>query len=519
VRRLASIAAALCAVLTFAAPALADDICTLGGFGTSPGSGTLTKFSTATGTASSIAFAGASLGAPAIHPAGTKVYIPDATGNRLVVARGSDGAATGETIAVGDEPIKVLFSPSGARAYALNRASSTVSIIDVVTDRVLGSTAAPGAVDIALRPDGTTLYILTGDGTTAGIRVLATAGDGTTSAPLSLTDPPTSASHIAATNSTLVIADDTANRLGTVSVDGGPLTYSLALAALPTALTVSHDGATAYVATAAPAVVTMAIATQNLGSAVTASGAVGSLSSGPTGLVYAAETSRVRVYTSAGAATGTQLDVAVAAAAICTSTATVPSAPQAVTGTRGDSAMAVAWTAPAATGGAPITSYEVTASPGGATCTASDATTCTVTGLRNGTGYSFTVRARNVVGWGPASDRSAAIQPRRDTSAQPLAMSRVAVRTTRRAVIFSATVTTSGPGLIAQVAKVKSRRYCTMSRMVPAAGTYTVRCTTKAAGRKLVQARRTTFQVRTTFTPRIGPLASTRQDVSVARRR
>ena len=90
-----------------------------------------------------------------------------------------------------------------------------------------------------------------------------------------------------------------------------------------------------------------------------------------------------------------------------------PRAPTAVGATGGQNAQApVSWTAPVWNGGATVTSYTVTASPGGQTCTTTaPATTCTVTGLTNGTAYTFTVRATNSVGAGPASAASAAVTP------------------------------------------------------------------------------------------------------------
>src|SRR5262249_27246966 len=68
----------------------------------------------------------------------------------------------------------------------------------------------------------------------------------------------------------------------------------------------------------------------------------------------------------------------------------------------------VTWTAPG-TGGSPITSYTVTPYVGGTAQAPVSATTTSlsVTGLTNGTAYTFTVAATNAVGTGPASAPSA----------------------------------------------------------------------------------------------------------------
>jgi hypothetical protein len=88
----------------------------------------------------------------------------------------------------------------------------------------------------------------------------------------------------------------------------------------------------------------------------------------------------------------------------------VPGAPTNVTAIAGAQSAAVTWSAPA--NGNPITSYAVTASPGGAPSTIDGTqTSATVTGLANGTSYTFTVTATNAVGTSAASAPSNAVTP------------------------------------------------------------------------------------------------------------
>jgi uncharacterized protein (TIGR02145 family) len=89
---------------------------------------------------------------------------------------------------------------------------------------------------------------------------------------------------------------------------------------------------------------------------------------------------------------------------------TVPGAPTIGTATAGNAQATVTFTAPSSNGGSAITGYTVTSNPGSITGTGT-ASPITVTGLTNGTAYTFTVTATNAVGTGPASAASNSVTP------------------------------------------------------------------------------------------------------------
>ncbi|TEX47786.1 MAG: hypothetical protein B7C54_01600, partial [Acidimicrobiales bacterium mtb01] len=100
---------------------------------------------------------------------------------------------------------------------------------------------------------------------------------------------------------------------------------------------------------------------------------------------------------------------------------TTPSAPTGVAGVAGNASVTVSWTAPSGNGGSAVTGYVVTVSSGGSygavgagSCTSagsSTSTSCTVTGLSNGTAYTFKVAAINAAGTGSESTPSSSVTP------------------------------------------------------------------------------------------------------------
>ena len=85
-----------------------------------------------------------------------------------------------------------------------------------------------------------------------------------------------------------------------------------------------------------------------------------------------------------------------------------PDAPTGVSAAAGEGQATVSFTAPANTGGAAILYYTVTSSPGGFTVSGTSSP-IVVSGLTDGTSYTFTVTATNAAGTGSASAASTAV--------------------------------------------------------------------------------------------------------------
>jgi hypothetical protein len=100
---------------------------------------------------------------------------------------------------------------------------------------------------------------------------------------------------------------------------------------------------------------------------------------------------------------------------------TTPGAPSNVIATAGNTQAIVTFAGPANTGGRPISGYVVTSNPpGGADANAGGtAQRHVITGLANGTAYTFAVTATNVLGNGPASAASNAVVPAATVIGQP----------------------------------------------------------------------------------------------------
>jgi len=193
-----------------------------------------------------------------------------------------------------------------------------------------------------------------------------------------------------ATSALIIYAQWTTTRA--ISIDSATYlaSYALTAATKPTLVATTTAGASSGTITFTSA--TTSICTVNSTTGLVAFVAIGTCS------ISAAITS------AGGFAAATSPSISFAIRAI-------PGAPTSPTVVGGNQQVVVSWVAPTNTGGG-VTSYIVTASPGGATCTwTSGPLTCVVTGLTNGTAYTFSVVSANSQG-NSASVTSGSVTPR-----------------------------------------------------------------------------------------------------------
>jgi hypothetical protein len=108
--------------------------------------------------------------------------------------------------------------------------------------------------------------------------------------------------------------------------------------------------------------------------------------------------------------------------AVVVTASVAPDPPTHVQASPLDSSATVTWSPPSSDGGDPISSYTVTSSPDGQSIQTPDGATtaATVSGLTNGTAYTFTVHATNGIGSGSESAPSSAVTPTPTIQVEPL---------------------------------------------------------------------------------------------------
>ena len=143
---------------------------------------------------------------------------------------------------------------------------------------------------------------------------------------------------------------------------------------------------------------------------------------------------------------GTSVASAASNAVTPVAAATVPSAPTIGTATAGNAQATVTFTAPTSSGGSVITGYTVTSIPAGGVDSNANSTSLShaITGLTNGTAYTFTVKASNSVGSSVASAASNPVTPSATLPAAPTTAANAPANTIKFSVLTSTGVDIAG---------------------------------------------------------------------------
>jgi hypothetical protein len=264
---------------------------------------------------------------------------------------------------------------------------------------------------VKIARSATTPVTITGTGFASGATV-TTTGTGVTAGTVVVNSPTSISVPLTATSGAALTARDitvTNSDAGTATL---PSAYTVfTVPGMPTAVSATAGNAKATVSWTAPS--------DNGGDAisgytVTSSppGGVTQPIDGSTTTIDVTNLTNGTSYTFTVVATNGAGNSAASAPSTAVTPATVPDAPTGVSATDGDTKATVSWSAPAVNGGSAITGYTVTSSPGNVSKTVNGTTlTAAVTGLTNGTAYTFTVVATNALGDSVPSTASNSVTP------------------------------------------------------------------------------------------------------------
>jgi DNA-binding beta-propeller fold protein YncE len=332
-----------------------------------------------------------------VNAAGTLAYVGrDRQGTDVVKVNLGPSMSVAETISVPSAPSTLAISPTAPFVYTAN--SDDLNGVTLSKVAISGVTPAPSVSGLSV-----TSGPLSGGGT------LTVSGDNLTGA-TGVSFGGTAATILSGSDDTIAVtvpAGSAGGRNVTVTTPGGT----------------SAQTAT-YTYVAAPVVTTMLPGSgpEAGGTSVTITGTDltgATVDIGGTQVATSANTGTSLSFLTppagAGAASVTVMTPGGSASAgtftyLAPPLPTAPGAPQAPTAAAGNASARVSWSPVVAPGSYPVSTYQVTSSPSGGSCLTT-ATSCEITGLTNGTAYTFSVRALSGAGWGPWSATSPMVTP------------------------------------------------------------------------------------------------------------
>ena len=378
---------------------------------TNQSANSVSVFDTATNTVTVTLPVGTGPRSVAVNPAGTKVYAANITSNDVSVIDTTSNTVVA-TVPVGINPRGLAVDPTGKRVYVSSSTNATVSVIDTALNSVV-ATVPVGITPrgVAINPAGTRVYVPNSGSNnvsvidTATNTVIATVPVGT--------NPFAVAVNAAGTR--VYVSNQNTNNVSVIDIATNTMVATVPVGTVPQGIALNPSGTRAYVANASSNNVSVVDTGTNTVIATVVAGTfpfgIGVHPAGSRVYVTNSSSNNISVIETVTNTVLTTVAVAVTPNALAVGPATVPGAPTSASATSSSSGQAtISFTPPVSDGGSAITSYKVTSSTGGNFASGA-ASPITVSGLTNGTAYTFTVNATNAVGPGPASVASNGVTP------------------------------------------------------------------------------------------------------------
>lgn len=194
-----------------------------------------------------------------------------------------------------------------------------------------------------------------------------------------------------------------------------------------------------------------------------------------------------------------------------------PQAPTNVKAVGGDRSATISWDSL----GSGVTSYTVTAAPGGASCTVrAPATTCTITGLTPGVKYTFSVTGTGPGGTGPAGSADAvptSTTPAEQKAAEADPLIALPAAVVLRGATLLATVRPSVAGTVRVTVTLRGRGVGTVTTTATTAGRMRVAVPLSRWARAQIRRGPVTLRVTTRLTDGAGKTATASRTVKAGR--
>lgn len=217
----------------------------------------------------------------AVSPDGSRAYVPNFNDGTVSVIDLVNGRTIG-TIAVGSYPSAVAVSPNRPRAYVTNYVDGTVLVIDTATNKTVGTPirVGTGPIGIALNPNGSRIYVTNFTGT---VSVIDGATNKVVGSPIRVGSYPRGVA-VSPDGSRVFVANFNGASVSVIDTAANQTVgAAIAVGNYPQGVAVSPDGSRVYVTSNSGTVSVINTANSTVGATITLGGSLSAVAVSPDG--------------------------------------------------------------------------------------------------------------------------------------------------------------------------------------------------------------------------------------------